>query len=49
MQTMQQALVGAGIAGEQGDGCWNGEPCHKRRTYYRHCDRAVAAAAASNI
>ncbi len=41
MQTMQQAVVGAGIATTWGlgDGCWNGEPCHKRRTYYRHRDR----------
>lgn len=25
--------------GPQGDGCWSGEPCHKRRTYYRHRER----------
>lgn len=24
--------------GEQGDGCWAGERCHKRRTYYRKGD-----------
>jgi len=25
--------------GSEGDGCWEGEPCHKRRTYYRHRER----------
>jgi hypothetical protein len=25
--------------GQEGDGCWEREPCHKRRTYYRHCQR----------
>ncbi len=25
--------------GEQGDGCWSGEPCHKRRTYYKNRER----------
>ena len=25
--------------GSQGTGCWEGEPCHKRRTYYRNRDR----------
>ncbi len=25
--------------GPEGDGCWEGEPCHKRRTYYRHRER----------
>ena len=25
--------------GSEGTGCWEGEPCHKRRTYYRHRDR----------
>lgn len=24
--------------GEQGDGCWVGERCHKRRTYYKKRD-----------
>ena len=24
--------------GTQGDGCWAGEPCHKRRTYYKKRD-----------
>ena len=25
--------------GSLGDGCWEGTPCNKRRTYYRHRDR----------
>ena len=25
--------------GAEGDGCWEGTPCNKRRTYYRHHDR----------
>ena len=25
--------------GPEGNGCWEGEPCHKRRTYYRHRER----------
>ncbi len=25
--------------GEQGNGCWDGEPCHKRRTYYKNRER----------
>lgn len=25
--------------GESGDRCWQGEVCHKRRTYYRHRER----------
>ncbi len=25
--------------GPEGGECWEGEPCHKRRTYYRHRDR----------
>jgi hypothetical protein len=25
--------------GPEGTGCWEGEPCHKRRTYYRNRDR----------
>lgn len=25
--------------GPEGTGCWEGEPCHKRRTYYKHRDR----------
>jgi hypothetical protein len=25
--------------GPDGTGCWNGEPCHKRRTYYKNRDR----------
>ncbi len=25
--------------GSEGDGCWAGEPCNKRRTYYRHRER----------
>jgi len=25
--------------GSEGTGCWEGEPCHKRRSYYRHQDR----------
>ena len=24
--------------GTEGDGCWAGEPCHKRRTYYKKRD-----------
>jgi len=34
--SLEQALQ---LHGEQGDGCWEGEPCHKRRTYYRNKDR----------
>ncbi len=25
--------------GPEGGDCWEGEPCHKRRTYYRHHER----------
>ncbi len=25
--------------GPEGTACWEGEPCHKRRTYYRHRER----------
>jgi hypothetical protein len=25
--------------GPDGTGCWNGEPCHKRRIYYKNRDR----------
>ncbi len=25
--------------GDQGDGCWSGEACHKRRTYYKYRER----------
>jgi hypothetical protein len=25
--------------GNEGDGCWSGEPCHKRRTYYKNRER----------
>lgn len=34
--SLLQALQKHGI---EGDSCWSGEPCHKRRTYYRHRDR----------
>ncbi len=34
--TLEQALE---KHGPSGDGCWSGEPCHKRRTYYRHRER----------
>jgi transposase len=34
--SLEQALQKHGA---EGDGCWSGEPCHKRRTYYRHRDR----------
>ncbi len=34
--SLEQALLKHGA---EGDGCWLGEPCHKRRTYYRHRDR----------
>ncbi len=34
--TTEQALQ---KHGPEGTGCWEGEPCHKRRTYYRHRDR----------
>jgi hypothetical protein len=35
-----QALPVTGFAlhGTEGDGCWAGEPCHKRRTYYKKRD-----------
>ena len=26
------------LHGTEGDGCWAGEPCHKRRTYYKKRD-----------
>ncbi len=26
------------LHGTEGDGCWVGEPCHKRRTYYKKRD-----------
>lgn len=26
------------LHGELSDGCWSGEPCHKRRTYYKKRD-----------
>lgn len=26
------------LHGESGDGCWVGEPCHKKRTYYKKRD-----------
>ena len=34
--TLEQALQ---KHGSLEDGCWEGDPCHKRRTYYRHRDR----------
>lgn len=34
--SLEQALQ---LHGPQGDDCWGGEPCHKRRTYYRNRDR----------
>lgn len=34
--SLEQALA---KHGSEGDGCWSGEPCHKRRTYYRHRER----------
>ena len=34
--SLEQALQKHGAVG---DGCWEGEPCHKRRTYYRHRER----------
>ena len=33
-----QDTLGYGWNGELGDGCWAGEPCHKRRTYYKKRD-----------
>lgn len=34
--SLEQALL---QHGPEGMGCWEGEPCHKRRTYYRNRDR----------
>jgi len=34
--SLEQALL---RHGPEGTGCWEGEPCHKRRTYYRNRDR----------
>jgi len=34
--SLEQALQKHGL---EGTNCWEGEPCHKRRTYYRHRDR----------
>jgi len=34
--SVEQALQKYGY---QGTDCWEGEPCHKRRTYYRNRDR----------
>ncbi len=33
--TVQSAIA---LHGTEGDGCWAGEPCHKRRTYYKKRD-----------
>ncbi len=34
--SLEQALQKHGL---EGTNCWEREPCHKRRTYYRHRDR----------
>jgi len=34
--SLERALQKHGL---EGTNCWEGEPCHKRRTYYRHRDR----------
>ncbi|MCG9889936.1 MAG: hypothetical protein MH252_02530, partial [Thermosynechococcaceae cyanobacterium MS004] len=31
------------LHGPAGTGCWVGEPCHKRRSYYRNRDRYNAS------
>ena len=34
----QARTQGFALHGTEGDGCWAGEPCHKRRTYYKKRD-----------